>query len=230
MNKPNYLYGIIGLLAGLLIGYVGTDYINKDQNQFDVGANRAVNPNELPPDHPPTGATGATGGSSGAAPASPGMTSGGSGGQSGGSGAVKWTAPSRWDAKPASGMRAATYLIPAAKGDSEGAECAVFERLGGGVQDNISRWIGQFEKTDESPVQKQDTINGLTVTTVDVSGTFKGGGQMMGQSSGPKGGYRLLGAIVEGPEGPVFFKLTGPAKTVAAAHDEFKAMLKSLKN
>ena len=126
-------------------------------------------------------------------------------------------------------MRAATYIVPPAKGDSEGAECAVFVNLGGGVQANITRWIGQFENTDGAPNQKSETIGGLPVTTVDVSGTFKGGGPMMGQSSGPKAGYRLLGAIVEGPEGDVFFKLTGPAKTVAAAHDEFQAMLKSLK-
>ena len=157
------------------------------------------------------------------------MPSSESGSPSGGSGAVKWTAPARWEAKPASGMRAATYLIPAAKGDSEGAECAVFENLGGGVQANVTRWIGQFDKTDGAPNQKQETINGLTVTTVDVSGTFKGGGPMMAQSSGPKTGYRLLGAIVEGPEGDIFFKLTGPAKTIAAARDEFQAMLKSLK-
>jgi len=145
------------------------------------------------------------------------------------SGPVKWTAPTRWEAKPASGMRAATYLIPAAEGDSEGAECAVFANIAGGVQANIDRWIGQFEKTDGAPKQERETINGLPVTTVDVSGTFKGGGPMMGQSSGPKVGYRLLGAIVEGPDGEVFFKLTGPAKTVAAAQSEFLAMLKSLK-
>jgi hypothetical protein len=125
-------------------------------------------------------------------------------------------------------MRAATYLIPAAAGDSEGAECAVFLNIGGGVQANIDRWVGQFQ-TDGAPKQKKETINGLDVTTVDVSGTFKGGGQMMGQSSGPKAGYRLLGAIVETPQGEVFFKLTGPAKTVAAAQNEFQAMLKSLK-
>jgi hypothetical protein len=52
---------------------------------------------------------------------------------------------------------------------------------------------------------------------------------MMGNTSAPKSGYRMLGAIVEGPEGNVFFKLTGPAKTVATAQDEFQAMLKSLK-
>jgi hypothetical protein len=150
-------------------------------------------------------------------------------GGSQGSGPVKWTPPSRWEAKPASGMRAATYIIPPATGDSDGGECAVFENLGGSVQANIDRWIGQFEKTDGAPNQKSETISGLTVTTVDVSGTFKGGGPMMGNTSAPKSGYRLLGAIVEGPEGNVFFKLTGPAKTIAAAQDEFRAMLKSLK-
>jgi hypothetical protein len=152
-----------------------------------------------------------------------------SGGQSAGSGSVQWTAPARWEAKPASGMRAATYIIPAAKGDSEGAECAVFVNLGGGVQANITRWIGQFEKTDGAPNQKSETINELPVTTVDVTGTFKGGGPMIGQPSMSKAGYRLLGAIVEGPEGDIFFKLTGPSKTVAAAQEEFQAMLKSLK-
>ena len=146
-----------------------------------------------------------------------------------GSGTVKWTRPSRWEAKPASGMRAATYIIPPATGDSDGGECAVFENLGGSVQANVDRWIGQFEKTDGAPSQKSETISGLSVTTVDVSGTFKGGGPMMGQSGAPKSGYRLLGAIVEGPEGNVFFKLTGPAKTITAAQDEFQAMLKSLK-
>lgn len=147
---------------------------------------------------------------------------------------VTWTPPSRWEAKPASGMRAATYITPAAKGDSEGAECAVFTNIGGGVQANIDRWIGQFEQADGSSSaakakQKKETINGFAVTTVDLTGTFAGGGMAMGQPSTKKPNYRLLGAIVEGPNGEVFFKLTGPAKTVAAAQSEFQTMLKSVK-
>jgi hypothetical protein len=142
---------------------------------------------------------------------------------------VRWTAPSRWETKPAGGMRAATYIIPAAEGDSEGGECAVFVNLGGGVEANITRWVGQFEKADGEPKQKKETINELPVTTVDLSGTYKGGGPMIGQPNMSKAGYRLLGAIVEGPEGDVFFKLTGPAKTVAAAEGEFQEMLKSIK-
>ena len=48
------------------------------------------------------------------------------------------------------------------------------------------------------------------------------------QSQGTKPGWRLLGAIVQGPHGPVFFKLTGPAATVGRAEHDFDAMLASL--
>jgi len=41
--------------------------------------------------------------------------------------------------------------------------------------------------------------------------------------------YRLLGAVVEAPEGLVFFKCTGPSKTVAAAEAEYNTLLQSLK-
>ena len=152
----------------------------------------------------------------------------------GGSGELKWTAPSRWQTGPEKPMRAATYLIPAAPGDAEGAECAVFVNIGGGVDANIKRWIGQFEQPDggsseAKAKQTKEAVNGLPVTTVDLTGTFAGGGMAMGQPSPKKPGYRLLGAIVEGPSGEIFFKLTGPAKTVAAAQNEFQALLKSVK-
>ncbi len=155
-------------------------------------------------------------------------------GQAASSGEIKWTPPPRWKLGPERPMRAATFLIPAAAGDKEGAECAVFGQIGGGVDANIKRWVGQFEQPDGSASeakakQKKEMINGLPVTTVDLTGTFTGSGMAMGQPSEKKTGYRLLGAIVEGPQGEIFFKLTGPAKTVAAAQEEFQSLLKSLK-
>ena len=66
MNKPNYLYGIIGLLAGLIIGYIGTNYINQTYRPSATAGGPAAASDELPPNHPPTEATGATGDSSGA--------------------------------------------------------------------------------------------------------------------------------------------------------------------
>lgn len=49
---------------------------------------------------------------------------------------------------------------------------------------------------------------------------------MTAKSSKP--GYRMLGAIVEGPQGSVFFKFTGPAKTVAANQKAFDGMIESV--
>ena len=149
-------------------------------------------------------------------------------------GDAKWAKPARWNEGGPKPMRAATYLIPAAAGDADGGECAVFVNIGGGTAANIDRWVGQFEQPDGGDSKAkakrgQETINGLSVTTVDLTGTFKGGGAAMGSPSTPKTGYRLLGAIAETPSGPIYFKLTGPAKTVAAAQTEFQTMLKSLR-
>ncbi len=152
-------------------------------------------------------------------------------------GGLTWTAPREWEAQGAKAMRVATYRIPAAKGDAEPGELAIFyfgQGQGGGVDANVKRWVGQFQKpdgtalTEKDTKTKKDTVQGLPVTTVDVKGTYAGGGPMMGPST-PKPGYRLLGAIVEGPEGAIFFKLTGPEKTVAAADKPFRKMLDSVK-
>lgn len=67
MNKENSLYAIIGLLAGLIIGYAGTHYINGDApiSRTNPAANNAANAGGLPPDHPSTPATSGDPGSSG---------------------------------------------------------------------------------------------------------------------------------------------------------------------
>jgi hypothetical protein len=190
-----------------------------------LGAACAAPPKEVPPSQasaPATSTAASNPGTASSIPAPPTQTN------------VKWTPPARWKAGAERPMRAATYQIPAAAGDSEDAECAVFVNIGGGVQANVDRWIGQFEQADGSASKdkaktKQETINGMPVTIIDLSGTYKGGGVAMGQPSAPKTGYRLLGAIAEAPGGLVYFKLTGPAKTVAAAQSEFQTMLKSLK-
>jgi hypothetical protein len=93
----------------------------------------------------------------------------------------------------------------------------------------MNRWIGQFQ-SKEAAKRDQRSIHGLKVTTVDVSGAYSGMGGPMAQPPGspPKTNYRLLGAIVEGPQGSVFFKLTGPAKTVAQNQAAFEKLLASL--
>ena len=93
---------------------------------------------------------------------------------------------------------------------------------------NIERWFAQFkpEPASAEPNSRVETINGIRVTRVTAEGTFASG--MPGQPTTPKTSYALLGAIAEGPGGNVFFKLTGPRKTVRAAAKQFDAMLRTL--
>jgi len=69
----------------------------------------------------------------------------------------------------------------------------------------------------------------MRVTRAEIAGAYLAPGGPMMQSTGKKTGYRLLGAIVEAPEGNVFFKLTGPAATVGAAQADFDALVASMK-
>jgi hypothetical protein len=126
--------------------------------------------------------------------------------------------------------------VPAAAGDKEDGECAVFyfgAGQGGSVQANVDRWMAQFEQPDGrtskalAKTQKRP-VGGFPVTTIDLTGTYTGAGGPMGPKV-TKPGYRLLGGIVEAPEGPVFFKFTGPAKTVAANEAVFQKLLGSVK-
>lgn len=144
---------------------------------------------------------------------------------------VKWKAPAAWKVSPARPMREVTYAAPAAPGDKEAGEVAVFyfgPGQGGGVQANVDRWIGQFPQKTGAPKTSKTTVAGMAVTMIDVSGTYGAAGGPMSQSKVDKPGFRLVGAIVEAPKGAVFFKFTGPSKTVAANEAAFQAMIKAI--
>ena len=149
---------------------------------------------------------------------------------------LHWTAPAGWKAEAQRPMRLATYAVPRAAGDQDNGECGVYyfgPGQGGSVEANLDRWIGQFLEAGGKPSKQaakvdKRAVHGLKVTSVDVSGAYTGMGGPMAQSGAPKAGYRLLGAIVEGPQGSVFFKFTGPAKTVAQNQTAFDQMLASL--
>jgi hypothetical protein len=131
-------------------------------------------------------------------------------------------------------MRVATYDIAAAPGDKDSAECGVYffgQGQGGSIDANVDRWKGQFHAPGGKPAEAKTakrTIHGLAVTTIDVSGEYSGMGGPMSGGAVTKPGYRMLGAIVEGPGGNVFFKFTGPAKTIAANQPKFEQLLSSV--
>jgi hypothetical protein len=144
-------------------------------------------------------------------------------------GGIRWTVPAGWQAGASQPMRVASYTIPAAPGAEDGG-CGVFyfgKGQGGGVDDNIQRWVGQFEGAT-APKKSEKTINGLKVHLVEVSGTYLSPSGPMMQSGGKKPGWKLSGAIVEAPDGLVFFKCVGPAATMQKAQPQVDELLKSV--
>lgn len=150
-------------------------------------------------------------------------------------GGITWTVPKGWRAGQAGVMRAATYIIDPVSGDKDSAECGVYffdGGQGGTIQGNIDRWVGQMEQPDGALSADKAKIENfqvgeLQVTTIELTGTYLSAAGPMMQVKEKKPGYRLKGAIVEGPKGSVFYKITGPDNTVMAAAMNFMAMLKS---
>ena len=151
---------------------------------------------------------------------------------------LTFTAPAAWHTRPAaSSMRVAEFVVPRAAGDTEDAELIVYffgASGGGGAEANIDRWMGQIQQPDGSASKDKarrdaQTINGLKVTTVDVSGTYVAEMRPGAAEHHNSAGYRLRAAVVETPGGAYYIKMTGPAKTVAAADADFKQFLASLR-
>lgn len=150
--------------------------------------------------------------------------------------ALAFTPPAAWRTRPAaSSMRIAEFVVPHAEGDAEDAEVIVYYFGGGGgsVDANIDRWVGQMQQPDGSTskakaTQDSETVNGLKISLVDVSGTFVAEVRPGATEHYNKPGFRLRAAVVETPAGPYYIKMTGPAKTVAAANADFKAFLAGL--
>ena len=138
--------------------------------------------------------------------------------------------------RPTSEYRTAEYAV---RGHDE-AELAVYHfrspegdgaAEGGSVDDNIGRWLEQFTQPDGRPTREvaeidEREIDGVPVTVVRARGTFSG---MRGTGAAENAeGYALLGAIVEAPEGLVFFKLLGSEGAIRDAERAFESTLASI--
>lgn len=152
------------------------------------------------------------------------------------SGRLTFQAPADWTSEPpTSSMRVAQYQLPRAGGDPEDASLVVYyfgPGQGGSVEANLVRWTNQMEQPDGSPSSQKATtqkltVNGLNVTLLDVSGTYRAE-MMPGQGMRlNKPNFRLRAAVVETPAGPYFVKLVGPAKTVKRWDDAFIKFVES---
>ncbi|WP_437184867.1 hypothetical protein SH668x_001953 [Planctomicrobium sp. SH668] len=132
--------------------------------------------------------------------------------------------PKTWAKKATSSqLRLAQYEIPAAEGDSESGELAVFPPFGGSASENVKRWINQFATEGRSAVVNQGKTEQGTYVIVDVSGTYnKPDGPPVRQKTIPTPGYRMFAVLLSTDSGNYSMKLTGPQKTIEAAAEAFR--------
>jgi hypothetical protein len=139
-------------------------------------------------------------------------------------GPFTFTVPEGWKkVTPSSPMRKAQLEI--VRG-SDKAEVTFFQfdaGQGGSVADNVARWFAQFPGSEAKRKTENVQAGSVKITYVTTEGTFSSG--MPGGPTTPMTGYALYGAILEGADGNVFIKMTGPEAVVKSSSDAFKKMV-----
>lgn len=150
---------------------------------------------------------------------------------------VAFLPPADWTDQGASGMRKGFFTYGPVGDDELPAEVTVFffgSDQGGDIESNIARWVGQMDPPEGEKVEdvvrrsKVTTQTGLVEHFVEMDGTYQrsmGGGPMTGGRTKAFPGWRMVGAIIEAPQGNVFFKLVGPEATARAMEEGLRNML-----
>jgi hypothetical protein len=148
--------------------------------------------------------------------------------------------PGEWiEEKPTINLRYKQFRLPAVGNDKENGEMVIFffgSGQGGSAEENMKRWKGFFappegKKIDDVAKIEKLKISGVDATYLDVHGTYLA----RFPPNDPKAkvtrkpNYRMLGVVFESKEGPYFFRLLGPADTVAHYKKGFDDWLKAFK-
>jgi hypothetical protein len=146
---------------------------------------------------------------------------------------LKSRTPASWkEEEPSNKLRIKQFRLPKAEGDKADADLGIMHVPGGGsLDDNIKRWKGMFNPPKDKKIDdvfKMDRlkVGDVTVHYVDIHGTYKGSSF---EKIEPKPDYRMLMIVFESKNGPYYFRLVGPAKTVEAHRKGFEEWFKALK-
>lgn len=134
---------------------------------------------------------------------------------------LTWTAPATWQPKAGSAMRKGTYTITGDAGATAELAITAFPGAVGGEFANVNRWRGQLSlapvgESEVNTAVTRLTVNGLTISYVDLVST----------DAAPQ---RMLGAMVPFEGSVWFFKLQGPDAVVAKEKAAFIEFLKTVK-
>ena len=103
---------------------------------------------------------------------------------------------------------------------------------GGTVKENISDWIGTIFNAEGHPAAaevKHRQTNGVNISQVVVFGTYSQIVSIPGIPPVSKPNYGLIGAVLENPQGNVFWRFTGPEPLITANLPLFNKMIDSVK-
>jgi hypothetical protein len=146
--------------------------------------------------------------------------------------------PADWKEEKPSGkfkkMRYKQFRLPRVEGDKQDALMVINyfgKNSGGSVTENLKRWKGLFviprgKKPSDVFDVDELKVGKVKVTTVEGHGTYKSppfeGGKKIPN-------YRMIKVYFASPNGPYFFTLIGPDKTVAKHRKGFLNWIKGFK-
>jgi hypothetical protein len=153
---------------------------------------------------------------------------------------LKSAVPAEWKQQEVSSQfRVYHFRIPHVAEDKTDAEMIVFffgPGGGGSADANVKRWKGMFippegKKIDDVAKVDSFKVGDVNVTYLDVEGTYRFKERPFDPASKEelRPDHRLLGVVFESPKGPYFFRLVGPAKTVAENKKTFEDWIKGFK-
>lgn len=130
------------------------------------------------------------------------------------------TVPDTWrQTQPTSSLRLAQFTIPAVMGDQEPTELAVFSFAGGGggIDDNLRRWINQFEPQGRDvSLTKGKSAQG-EYYFADIRGTYlMPVGPPIRQQTQRVESARMFAIILQTEKGVYYLRMAGPRYTVSA--------------
>lgn len=140
---------------------------------------------------------------------------------------ITLTVPETWKQKPpANKLRLAQFDVPAPEGVNEETELVVysFGGAGGGLKQNLPRWIGEFQSQGRRLEVTSGTSPQGDYVIADIQGTHIG--PVFRRREKPLKDARLLSVILEVKgKGNYFLKMSGPKKTVDAAADDLRTAI-----
>lgn len=149
---------------------------------------------------------------------------------------IALTLPAGWKQQPIEnpGPMApkAVFQLPVGEGEQEAGVVRIthYPEMKGKDDLNIDRWLAQVTQPDGKPSTREKAkienieAGGAKLTIVDLRGDVK-----LTMRDKPRPGYRMIGAIVNHPQGPHFIVAAATIEQMEKTQEQVMAFLKSIK-